>query len=76
VLLRYFEAVGSVRQAISMIKKRSGHHEQTIREYRIGSGGLQLGEPLETFQGVLTGVPRYLGRQESLLDPYDWSAEA
>ena len=67
VLLRYFEAVGAVRQAVSMIKKRSGSHEQTIREFRIGRGGLQLGEPLEDFQGVLSGLPRYLGRAESLL---------
>jgi circadian clock protein KaiC len=68
LLLRYFEAQGTVRQAISMIKKRSGDHEQTIREFRIGPGGLQLGKPLETFQGVLTGVPRYVGRAESLLE--------
>ncbi|HEU4524508.1 MAG TPA: ATPase domain-containing protein [Gemmatimonadales bacterium] len=68
LLLRYFEAQGTVRQAISMIKKRSGDHEQTIREFRIGRGGLQLGKPLETFQGVLTGVPRYVGRAESLLE--------
>jgi circadian clock protein KaiC len=68
VLLRYFEAAGAVKQAISMIKKRSGDHEQTIREFRIGRGGLQLGEPLESFQGVLTGVPRFVGGAESLLD--------
>ena len=67
VLLRYFEAAGTVRQAVSMIKKRSGEHEQMIREFRIGRGGLQLGEPLESFQGVLTGVPQYLGRPDSLL---------
>jgi circadian clock protein KaiC len=67
VLLRYFEALGAVRQAVSMIKKRSGSHEQTIREFRIGHGGLQLGEPLDSFQGVLSGVPDYLGRAESLL---------
>jgi circadian clock protein KaiC len=69
LLLRYFEAVGAVRQAISMIKKRSGDHEHMIREFRIGRGGLLLGEPLESFQGVLTGVPRYVGREESLLEP-------
>jgi circadian clock protein KaiC len=67
VLLRYFEAAGAVRQAISMIKKRGGEHEQTIREFRIGHGGLRLGEPLESFQGVLTGVPDYVGRTERLL---------
>jgi circadian clock protein KaiC len=68
VLLRYFEAAGSVRQAISMIKKRSSGHEQTIREFRIGRGGLHLGEPLSGFQGVLTGTPEYIGSREPLLD--------
>ncbi|MDQ2670362.1 MAG: AAA family ATPase [Gemmatimonadota bacterium] len=68
VLLRYFEAAGSVRQAISMIKKRSSSHEQTIREFRIGRGGLHLGEPLSGFQGVLTGTPEYIGSGEPLLD--------
>ena len=67
VLLRYFEAAGSVRQAISMLKKRGGHHEQTIREFRIGQGGLRLGEPLSGFQGVLTGVPQYVGQSEPLM---------
>jgi circadian clock protein KaiC len=76
VLLRYFEAGGVVRQAVSMIKKRSGSHEHTIREYRIASGGLELGEPVEGFQGVLTGVPRYLGRDESLLETDHPAAEA
>jgi circadian clock protein KaiC len=67
VLLRYFEAAGAVRQAISMLKKRSGGHEHTIREYRIGRGGYEVGEPLRSFRGVLTGVPEYLGLQEPLL---------
>jgi circadian clock protein KaiC len=61
VLLRYFEMAGSVRQAISVVKKRSGDHERTIRECRVGHGGLHLGEPLRDFQGVLTGVPQYSG---------------
>ena len=61
VLLRYFEADGAVRQAISILKKRTGDHERTIREYRLGSGGLQLGKPLSGFHGVLTGVPVYRG---------------
>src|SRR3712207_4024930 len=47
VLLRYFEALGRVRRAISVIKKRAGGHEDTVREFRIGAGGIQLGEPLE-----------------------------
>ena len=63
ILLRYFEVRGSVRQAISVVKKRSGDHEHTIREARIGVGGLQIGEPLLAFQGVLTGVPEYIGEQ-------------
>jgi circadian clock protein KaiC len=57
ILLRYFEALGRVRRAISVIKKRTGSHEDTIREFRISSEGLFVGEPLEAFQGVLRGVP-------------------
>jgi circadian clock protein KaiC len=64
VLLRYFEALGRVRRAISIIKKRTGPHEDTIREFRIGSYGLQLGEPLIGFQGVLRGVPTFAGKVE------------
>jgi circadian clock protein KaiC len=61
VLLRYFEAAGRVRRAISVIKKRTSAHEDTIREYRIHSGGISLGEPLTGFQGVLRGVPELIG---------------
>jgi circadian clock protein KaiC len=68
ILLRYFEMNGSVRQAISVVKKRSGDHERTIRECRVGRGGLQLGEPLRDFQGVLTGVPHYSGESGPLMD--------
>lgn len=57
VLLRYFEAFGRVRRAISVVKKRTGAHEDTIREYQIGSNGITLGVPLTNFQGVLRGVP-------------------
>jgi circadian clock protein KaiC len=57
ILLRYFEAMGKVRRAISITKKRTGAHEETIREFRIGAGGLRLGAPLVEFQGVLRGVP-------------------
>ena len=57
ILLRYFEALGRVRRAISVIKKRTGAHEDTIREYRIDERGITLGEPLDRFQGVLRGVP-------------------
>ena len=61
ILLRYFEALGRVLRAISVIKKRTGAHENTIREYRIGSDGITMGEPLHDFQGVLKGVPTYVG---------------
>ncbi|KPF67615.1 circadian clock protein KaiC [Bosea sp. AAP35] len=57
ILLRYFEAAGKVRRAISVIKKRTGRHEETIREFTIGPSGLAIGEPLTGFQGVLRGVP-------------------
>jgi circadian clock protein KaiC len=68
VLLRYFEAVGRVRRAISVIKKRMGAHEDTIREYRIDSRGITLGEPLTNFQGVLRGVPTLVGEGPALLE--------
>jgi len=61
ILLRYFEAVGNVRRAISVIKKRTGRHEDTIREYRITERGINLGEPLHDFHGILRGVPTYVG---------------
>jgi len=61
ILLRYFEAMGRVRRAISVVKKRTGPHEDTIREYRIGSRGVTLGAPLTGFQGILRGVPELLG---------------
>ena len=67
LLLRYFEALGEVRRAISVIKKRSGAHEKTIREYRIGSEGLTVGEPLKGFQGVLRGVPNFVGPGSGLM---------
>jgi circadian clock protein KaiC len=57
ILMRYFEARGEVRQAISVVKKRGGSHERTIREFRLTSAGLHVGEPLREFRGVLTGVP-------------------
>jgi circadian clock protein KaiC len=68
VLLRYFEALGTVRRAISVIKKRTGAHESTIREYRIDSRGLTIGNPLDAFQGILRGVPNYVGEATPLLE--------
>jgi circadian clock protein KaiC len=61
VLLRYFELQGSIRGAISVLKKRSGPHERAIREFSVASGGVRVGPSLDRFHGVLTGVPRYLG---------------
>lgn len=68
VLLRYFEAGGEVRQAMSVLKKRTGIHERTIREFRIDKGGIRLGQPLKDFHGVLTGIPVYHGQGEGLME--------
>lgn len=67
LLMRYFEARGRVRRAMSVLKKRMGPHEDTIREFRIGAGGFRLGEPLTQFQGVLRGVPDFAGDPPELL---------
>lgn len=66
LLLRYFEAAGEVRQALSVVKRRSGPHERSIREMRMSTGKLVIGEPLKNFVGVLTGTPEYRGGQELL----------
>ena len=71
ILLRYFEAMGEVRQAISVVKKRRSGHERTIRELHLGSGGITIGAPLRDFQGVLTGVPRYRGAEGPLIRKSD-----
>ena len=67
LMLRYFEHNGRVRKAISMVKKRTGPHESTIRELEIFPGGVRVGEPLEGFHGVLRGVPVYGGATAPLL---------
>ena len=67
ILLRYFEARGRVRRAMSVVKKRTSRHEDTIREYMIDSRGLTLGEPLTNFHGVLRGTPTLVGETETLL---------
>ncbi|HJQ70322.1 MAG TPA: ATPase domain-containing protein [Blastocatellia bacterium] len=67
LMLRYFEAGGEVRQALSVVKKRTGSHERTIREFRITSQGIEVGRPLKEFMGVLTGVPKYVGGAGPLL---------
>jgi circadian clock protein KaiC len=66
ILMRYFEAKGEVRQAISVIKKRGGAHERTIREFRMANGRITVGEPLRDFRGILTGVPIFEGRSDTL----------
>jgi circadian clock protein KaiC len=68
ILLRYFEAAGRVRRAISVVKKRTSAHEDTIREYQIGPHGIRVGQPLTNFQGVLRGVPEMIGVDEALMD--------
>ncbi len=68
VNLRYFEAYGEVKQAIAVVKKRSGGHEKSIREFKLMSGkGIVIGEPLKQFQGVLTGVPVFRGSEKQIL---------
>jgi circadian clock protein KaiC len=71
ILMRYFEAIGEIRKAISIFKKRSGAHEATIRELAVSSSGINLGEPLRGFQGVLTGVPRFVDEVNSGLRTRD-----
>ncbi len=66
--LRFFEAAGVVKQAISVIKKRSGQHERTIREFAVEAGrGIRIGPPLEEFQGVLTGTPVFRGKADRIM---------
>jgi circadian clock protein KaiC len=71
LMLRYFESGGAVRRALSVVKKRSGAHENTIREFQVSSGGIRIGEPLTKFQGVLTGVPMFSGASGTLIKETD-----
>jgi circadian clock protein KaiC len=68
IMLRYFEAEGQVRQAISVVKKRSGTHERSIREFQLTGGGIKVGPPLSQFRGVLTGVPQFVGESGTLMN--------
>ena len=68
MLLRFFESGGRLRRAISVVKKRVGPHEDTIREFRIGGAGVTVGEPLADFRGILTGAPIFEGKQGDLLN--------
>ena len=66
--LRYFEAAGEMKQSIAVIKKRSGNHERSIREFALdGRQGLRIGQPLRGFQGILTGAPRFGGTPEQIM---------
>jgi circadian clock protein KaiC len=67
LLFRYFETSGEIRQAISVVKKRTGRHERTIREFSLSEAGLAIGCPLTDFHGVLTGTPQYRGNKEDLI---------
>ena len=71
VLFRYFEADGQIRQAISVIKKRTGRHDRTIREFKLSDKGIEIGPPLTKFRGILTGVPEFKGENDSLIERAD-----
>jgi circadian clock protein KaiC len=71
ILLRYFEYAGRVRRALSVVKKRSGDHEHTIREFRLTAQGMELGPPLTNFSAVFSGTPSYIGDAERLLSVDD-----
>jgi circadian clock protein KaiC len=67
LLFRFFEAEGEVRKAISVVKKRTGAHESSIRELKLGPARIHVGQPLTAFHGILTGVPQYVGQPRPLL---------
>ncbi len=67
ILMRYFENRGEVRQAISVMKKRGGPHERSIREFSLDGGRIRVGEALSEFRGILTGVPEYEGAHSPLM---------
>ncbi|MBX9760934.1 MAG: AAA family ATPase [Beijerinckiaceae bacterium] len=67
VMLRFFEAGGRIRRAVSVLKKRTGFHEDAIREYAISAEGVRIGAPLVGFQGVLSGIPTFHGDLGDLL---------
>lgn len=73
LLLRFFEQSGRLRKAISVVKKRVGQHEDTLREFRIDSRGVRVGKPLEEFHGVLTGIPVFHGSTEQMMK--GWSQD-
>jgi circadian clock protein KaiC len=68
LMLRYFEVDGTVRRALSVVKKRSGSHENTIREFRLSSNGLDIGPPIKQFSAIFSGTPRYSGNDLPSVD--------
>ena len=72
IMLRYFEADGVVRRAVSVVKKRTGNHETAIREFQLAAGGVVVRPPLKQFRGIFTGTPAYIGETKPLMsDPPD-----
>ena len=67
LLMRFFEAAGEMRKAISVVKTRTADHERSIREFQVGPRGVRVGAPLSDFQGVLTGMPAWRGDLGRLL---------
>lgn len=67
ILTRFFEAFGKIKKAISVIKKRSGVHEDSLREYKLGKGGVIVGPVLAEFSGVFSGIPRYMGDESKIM---------
>ena len=67
LVTRYFEAFGCMKKAISVIKKRTGPHEENLRELKVGKGGIIIGEILKDFRGIFTGVPIYTGEVNKIL---------
>jgi circadian clock protein KaiC len=77
VLLRYFEAAGQVRKGISVVKKRHGGHERSVRELRLSDEGIEVGAPITDFRGVLSGELTYTGSEDQLMyDNREKSADA
>ncbi len=68
IVTRYFEAFGGIKKAISVIKKRTGAHEETLRELKIGKGGVILGPVLKDFTGIFSGMPRFTGSSDRILN--------
>jgi circadian clock protein KaiC len=68
ILFRYFEARGEVKQLISVVKKRTGKHDKTLREFKMDETGIRTGTPLRDFHGVLTGTPEFGGTSDGLLN--------